>query len=162
MTCNRGRLLQNVAIMLVIAFACAPSGTLWAQRGVGVRGGLSIDPDQLYFGVHAGLGRVMDKLWFRPNIEAGFGDNITTIALNGEFIYRVRSKELDWDFYLGAGPAINIYSFHRDFPARNDTKVEPGFNLLLGLVQHGGFFAELKVGAIDSPEVKLGFGYNFR
>jgi hypothetical protein len=44
----------------------------------------------------------------------------------------------------------------------NDTEVEPGLNFLVGFEFGPGYFAELKVGAIDSPDVRFGFGYTWR
>jgi hypothetical protein len=32
---------------------------------------------------------------------------------------------------------------------------------VLGFAHKGGFFAEVKVGAFDSPDLKLGMGYTF-
>jgi len=39
-----------------------------------------------------------------------------------------------------------------------DTDVEGGFNILLGIQHTRGLFTEFKVGAIDSPEVKVVVG----
>ena len=35
-------------------------------------------------------------------------------------------------------------------------------NLLFGVENRGGLFFEVKVGAIDSPDVKFGVGFTFR
>jgi len=96
---------------------------------------------------------------FRPNIEIGFGDNATLVALNGEFVWPF---EIDrgGSVYAGLGPAINIYSF--DVGPTNNTEVEAGLNFLVGYEFPEGYFVELKVGAIDSPDVKFGFGYTWR
>src|SRR5206468_12246458 len=55
-----------------------------AQGGVGLRGGLSVDPDQFYVGVHVDAGPLVDHLWFRPNVEIGLGDDRTLFAFNAE------------------------------------------------------------------------------
>lgn len=147
------RLVFGIPAVLVL-FVCVPT---YAQ--VGLRGGLSVDPDQLYFGAHFESGPVYDEVRFRPNIEAGFGDNRTVIALNGEFIYPFELENAIAP-YVGGGPAINVVS--RDHPVRNDdTEVEAGMNFLIGVKFQQNFFVELKVGAIDSPKVKIGFGYTF-
>src|SRR5262245_33431318 len=62
---------------LTIVILCTASGA-WAQegaRGLGLRAGVGIDPTQFYFGGHITAGPVVEKLWFRPNVEVGFGDN---------------------------------------------------------------------------------------
>ncbi len=137
--------------------------SVWAvpadAQTVGLRGGLSVDPDQLYFGAHMETGPVYEEIRFRPNIEVGFGDNRTVVALNGEFIDPFE-LENGTRLHVGAGPAINVVS--RDQPNRgNDTNVQAGMNFLFGVSFERNYFAELKIGAIDSPGVKIGFGYTF-
>ena len=139
-----------VGILLVVV----PSPA--AAQG-GVRGGVSVDPDQFYVGAHYETGPLVDRLHFRPNLEAGFGDDLTLIALNFEFVYKFPTRRA-WNLYAGAGPAINIYSFD-DI---DDSETEPGMNFLFGAEHARGLFFELKLGAIDSPELKFGVGYTFR
>ena len=52
--------------------------------------------------------------------------------------------------------------FERTIGDSTDTNVEPGFNFLGGLEFPNNVFAEIRVGLIDSPRVKFGFGYTFR
>src|SRR6185503_10678312 len=125
----------------------------WAQ-GLGVRAGASADPDQFYGGVHLETRELVDNLRFRPNVEVGVGDNVTLIALNFEFAYRLPPATLPpslsmWHLYVGGGPALNIFHFS------NDTRSEGGFNGLVGLAHRSGLFAEAKIGALDSPRFKF-------
>jgi hypothetical protein len=122
---------------------------------VGVRGGVSVDPDQAFFGVHYETRPLIEHLTFRPNLELGVGDDITLVALNFEFAYWIPIQRTAWQLYLGAGPAVNIYSFD------DDTEVEGGFNILLGVQHRRGLFTELKVGTMDSPDLKFTIGYVF-
>ncbi len=145
---------------LVIGFVSITASSLSAQGGAGVRVGLSIDPDQFYFGGHLERGTLVENLWFRPNLEIGIGSESTLIGLNIEFAYWIPLQNSQWDFYVGAGPAINIFTFHNG-PARRDSEVEAGFNFLLGLAHRDGFFGELNVGALDSPYLKFGVGYSW-
>jgi hypothetical protein len=132
----------------------------WAQKGVGVRAGVSIDPEQFYFGGHVMTGPVVDRLWFRPNVEIGVGDNSTGVALNGEFVYWQPLQRRDANVYFGGGPALNIFSVG---PSRSrDTSAGPGFNFVIGLAERRGWFAEIKIGALDSPRFKIGVGYTFQ
>jgi hypothetical protein len=146
--------------LLAAAVLGAASAVPAAAQDPGVRVGVSVDPDQFYFGGHVESGPIYEELRFRPNIEVGFGDNITLVALNGEFIWPFELENNNNIVYIGMGPAINIYSF--DIGMTNDTEVEPGLNFLVGFEFGPGYFAELKVGAIDSPDVKFGFGYTWR
>jgi hypothetical protein len=124
--------------------------------------GLSVDPDQFYFGVHAESGPIVDLVRFRPNLEAGVGGNRIVVTFNGELIYPFELRN-GTRLYAGGGPAIVVISPDRMTPPLGDgSNVEPGFNLLVGILLADEYFAEFKVGLIDSPELKLGFGYTFR
>lgn len=133
-----------------------------AQTGPGVRAGVSVDPDQFYFGGHYVTDPLADRLRFQPNIEVGLGDDITLVTVNVEFGYWIALKR-PWQVYMGGGPAINIYNFENGSPRGrgDDSDVEGGFNILVGLKHRDGLFFELKVGALDSPGLKLGVGYTF-
>jgi hypothetical protein len=131
-------------------------------QGVGVRVGASADPDQFYAGGHFETRELAESLRFRPNIEVGVGDDLTLVAINFEFTYRMppnvprlpRSLSM-WHLYVGGGPALNVYRFP------NETRSEGGFNGLIGLAHTGGLFVEAKVGALKSPNFKFGVGYTF-
>lgn len=155
------RSCKNFALVRYFFALCvllAATGVAEAQAP-GVRGGVSIDPDQFYFGGHFETDALVDRVHFRPNVEAGLGDDLTTIALNFDFVYKFPQGN-GWRIYAGGGPAINFYRFDR---AGNDqTDSEPGLNFLLGVEQDTGLFFEFKVGAIDSPELKFGVGWSFR
>ncbi len=158
---NRTSLLGRFLLTgLVIGFVSIIAGSLYAQGGAGVRVGLSIDPDQFYFGGHLERGPMVENLWFRPNLEIGIGSDRTLIGLNIEFAYWIPLQNSQLDFYVGAGPALNIFIFH-DGPPGRDNVVEAGFNMLLGFAHDDGFFTELKVGALDSPDLKFGVGYSW-
>ena len=126
-------------------------------QDAGVRGGVSVDPDQFYFGGHIETSPLVDRLHFRPNVEIGFGDDIMLIAANMEFVYKFPSRS-GWRLYAGGGPALNVYTFD-DI---DDSATEAGFNVLVGAESTGGLFFEFKVGALDSPDFKFGVGYTWR
>lgn len=139
----------------VVLFSATPA----LAQDAGIRGGISIDPDQFYFGGHLETSPLVDRLYFRPNVEVGFGDDLTLIGANLEFVYKfTRSRPLN--VYAGAGPALNILMFDR--PGDNDAETEAGFNILIGAETRRGFFFEFKIGAMDSPDLKFGVGYTWR
>ena len=127
------------------------------QTQFGVRAGVSGDPDQFFLGAHLETRPIFSKVTFRPNLEVGFGDNQTVTAINIEFVYSIPLKEHPWRVYFGGGPAAVIR--HMD---HGDTDFGPGFNFLIGMQHRGGFFGEIKLGAIDSPEFKFAVGYACR
>jgi hypothetical protein len=149
--CNTG----VSCLFTLLALLTLPS--LAQAQGPGVRGGVSVDPDQFYFGGHYETTALVDRLRFKPNVEIGIGDDLTHVGINFEFIYKFPARR-SWSLYAGGGPAINFYHFD-DF---DDGETEPGFNVLFGAEGSNGLFFEVKVGAIDSPDLKFGVGYTFR
>jgi hypothetical protein len=145
--------------LITMTFVLLTSGAAFAQSGAGVRAGISADPEQVYFGVHANVGEIIPELMFRPNAEVGIGDGVTVVTLNGEFVYHFKISSREWSPYVGAGPGVVIATASTG--AGRVTNTGPGFNFLMGIEQKKGFLAEIKVGAIDSPGFKLGFGWNF-
>lgn len=146
--------MNRIWTMVVVVLLALSANRAQAQN-VGVRAGVSADPDQFYAGVHYESADLIERLRFRPNIEIGFGDNVTLVAFNLEFAYRVPLQRTAWNMYIGGGPALDIRR------ANEDTRAGGGFNILIGLAHRGGLFTELKVGALKSPNVKFGVGYTF-
>lgn len=149
---------RTVLQYTIVAVACLlmPAAAS-AQVDGGVRAGLSIDPDQFYVGGHIETKPLVERLVFRPNAEIGFGDDLTLVAFNFEFVWKFPKGRSDWGFYAGGGPAINLYQV--DGP-NDDT--EAGFNFLGGFENRKGLFFEFKVGVDDSPDFKFGVGFTFR
>ncbi len=132
-----------------------------AETKFGIRAGASVDPDQFHFGGHIISDPLIPNLTFRPNLEIGLGDNVTAIAANLEFAYNIPIPQKQFSIYVGAGPALNVYRFDDSFQRDRDTNVGGGFNILFGLEHAKGLFGEMKVGTIDSPDVKFTIGYTF-
>lgn len=158
MTQSRNWLTTRVQFLLPVLIILATAGPAFAQAA-GVRGGISVDPDQVYFGAHYETDPLIDRVHFRPVVEVGLGDDLVTTAISMEFIYKFPARS-GWGLYAGAGPAVNFYSFKA---RRGDgTETEGGLNLILGAENRSGLFFEAKIGAIDSPDVKFGVGWTFR
>jgi hypothetical protein len=150
----------TVVKFLLVGIVVLGVPTWAAAQGPGVRGGASIDPDQFYVGVHYETEALADRVHFRPNVEAGFGNDLTLVAGNFDFVYKFPRRN-GWSIYTGGGPAVNFYRFDRG-NADDVTETEAGLNVLLGLEHSEGLFFEVKVGALDSPEIKFGIGWTFR
>jgi hypothetical protein len=150
------RLTRTCVLGAAIIVALALSSAAASAQGFGVRAGASADPDQFYFGGHVETRELAEHIHFRPNVELGVGNDVTTVAANLELVYKAPLRRHPWSVYGGGGPAINFYDFERG------SETEGGFNILGGLEHREGLFFEVKFGMIDSPDFKVGIGYSFR
>jgi len=140
------------SLFSVLLVAASPA----SAQGPGVRAGVSVDPDQVYVGGHYETDELIESLYLRPNLEVGFGDDVTTLAVNIEAIYKYALRNhRDTRVYAGGGPAINFYDRDEGSDAKG------GLNLLGG-IEFGKVFFEVKGGLFDSPNLKVGIGYTFR
>ncbi len=152
--------MMRIAVQFAVVMLLLASGNLMAQTGFGLRAGVTASPNQFHFGAHFVSDPLVAQLTFRPNLEIGVGDHVTTVAANFEFAYRIPVQKSRVWAYIGAGPALNIYKHSDDL--NHDTHTGGGFNILLGLEHRKGLFGEVKVGALDSPDFKFTVGYTFR
>jgi hypothetical protein len=148
--------ITYVGVGVLLLAALGASNAL-AQDHVGVRAGVSGEPDQFFFGGHIETGELARRVTFRPNVEVGVDDDVL-VAFNVEFVYSVPLDRHPWRVYFGAGPSALVGSGN----GRGDGDVGGGFNLLVGAQRRTGLFGELKVGLMDSPEIKVTVGYAFR
>ena len=140
---------------IVTAISLLSATPSHAQVTPGVQAGMSLDPDQFFFGGHIETSPLIDRLRFRPGVDIGIGDSATLVGFNMDFTYTFPSRS-PWNIYAGGGPALNWY----DNDSGSDTN--GGFNLLIGAKQRRGLFFEMKIGMVDSPDFKFGVGYSFR
>jgi hypothetical protein len=157
--------------------------------GVGVEGGVGLDPELIVFGAHGTVAPLFSRnVELRPGIEFGIGEVTTTFAVNADVIYILPGATggTRWIPYIGAGPNIGLS--HRGFgtddgdgdnvdvvvngveveqdEARNrfdfsDTDFNGGLNFIAGARNLGGFFMELKATAYGVSHIRLLAGFNF-
>ena len=151
--------------LLIIASCALFVSTASAQRpagfhGWGPRGGVTIDPDQAHVGAHFDLGDLAPRLMLFPNVEIGFGDDVTVLAPMFEVDYRFTDNWGTWSPYLGGGLGpVFAWSDGR-------SRTEVGLTIQGGIARQlsskpGFMFFEFKVGLIDYPDVKFTIGWNF-
>jgi hypothetical protein len=134
----------------------------------GLRAGFSTDPDQLVLGGQMSVGEVAPNLTFDPNVELGFGDNVTIIAFNLDMHYHFDLQGSTWRPYVGAGAGINLIQvdLRPGFSDDSYTRVAGQFIVGASVPTQSGnrFFSELKLGLGDSatPDLKVLVGWNFR
>lgn len=145
--------ITRLSFLLAALFLFTSSAV---AQDAGIRAGISVDPDQFYFGGHLETSPLFDRVRFRPNVEVGFGEDVTLLAANMEFVYKTLTNRNGWGLYAGGGPALNVYM------GDSNTDTEAGVNFLVGIYQARGLFFEFKGGAMDSPYFKFGVGWTFR
>lgn len=138
---------------LILGLAVS-AGPVSAQSP-GVQAGVSSDPGQVFVGLHLETRPILEQLRFRPGLDIGFGDDRALVAINLDLVYRIPLERSRWALQVGAGPAVNVIR-------NRDTDVEGGFNILLGVRHDRGLLTELRVGMMDSPDLKFAIGYTFR
>jgi hypothetical protein len=153
-------------ILAALGAMLLTAGTAAAQRpfglhGIGPRGGVTINPDQIHFGGQLDLGDLAPQLMLMPNLEIGVGDDLTTVAPMFELDYRFLEDWGSWNPYLGGGIGPVFYHYDR---GGDDTQL--GISLQGGIARHlsrasGFFFLEFKLGLVDYPDAKFTVGWSF-
>jgi hypothetical protein len=145
------RFLQFAAVLAVLLLA---NGSAQAQ-GIGFQGGVSVDPEQGYFGTHFETPELFQNFRFRPGIDGGFGGDFSLAALNIEFLYNFAIGR-SWSVYQGGGPAVV-------FLRQNDqTSTHGGSFYTFGFAHENGFFTDFKLGYGTVPTLKFGVGFTVR
>ena len=158
-----------LAVALTLAFAPVATradiddpGSKVGFRGWGPRVGLTFNPDQFHFGAHLDFGNFGHHVRFQPNVEIGFGDDLTLFAINAEAAYRFASRWDVWTPYLGGGIGANIVSADNgDRGSDTDFGASILGGIEKGLANGHRFFIEAKLGLADSPDVKATVGWTF-
>jgi len=165
------RYLVLTAIMLVALpiWAEEPAETSSKSdigyRGWGLRAGVTDDPDQVVAGVQFNFGEFVRNLRFQPDVQAGFGDDFTTLYANVPVYYRFNADQ-KFTPYAGGGIALGFVDY--DLPAGSsgdDTSFEVGARVTGGLewdLSGGGEFAvELSLGSGDIHDAQVVAVWNF-
>ncbi len=147
--------LWACVVCLGLASAIAPNPAEAQQVAPGVQAGVSLDPDQFYFGGHIETSPLIDRLRFRPSVDIGIGD-VTTVSGNFDFTYTFPGGR-PWNLYVGGGPSINWYDFDN-----GELRHRRWLQLSGGVKGRSGLFFEAKIGVEGSPDFKFGVGYTFR
>ena len=145
------RLLVVTAVLAVLLLI---NGGAEAQ-GIGFQGGVSVDPEQGYFGTHFETPELFQNFRFRPGIDGGFGGDFSLAALNIEFLYNFAIGR-SWSVYQGGGPAVV-------FLRQNDQiSTHGGSFYTFGFAHESGFFTDFKLGYGTVPTLKFGVGFTVR
>ncbi len=160
--------MRRVFFSTLVLTVCLITATSLQARdyvlGWGGRVGATLDPEQVHVGFHLDLGDIAERLRLQPNVEIGFGDNATLVAINPEVFY-LFTPHNRWTPYAGGGLGINIINWDDKAGMADNTETEIGLNLLGGIETKISdttkFFGEVKFGVGDSPDAKFAVGLTF-
>jgi hypothetical protein len=161
MTFRQGFGLVALSALLVVGTTSSA-----VAQTFGVGGGISQDPDQVFLqGLvdQRGLGTT-GRIGWRPNVQLGFGNDLTTLAGNVELVVWIPLPNPQWSTYVGAGPSLNILfrGGEDDGIGENDSEVGGGASMLAGIEHERGFFAEIRYGGGNAAGLKLSAGILLR
>lgn len=181
-------LTSTTAVSPAIEQGGAPAGQQAAQDarrtarrwGVGVHGGVALDPEIIDAGAHGTFGPIFTRnVSFRPGIEIGAGEITTFLGINLDVIYAFPGTRPeganDWYPYVGAGPTFGLS--HEGLSADDDlldsvdgdrsrfdfsdTDFNGGMNFVVGMRRPSGIFFEMKATAWGVSNIRLVAGFNF-
>jgi hypothetical protein len=145
-------------VLLSSPAAAQPQIQRSSQSSVGFGGGASIDPEQGFVGVFWESPRIGGRFSLRPGIDGGFGNDVRVATINIDFMARFPIGTSGWNFVQGGGPVIAIW---KD-PDSGASETTAGGSYIIGFSHDGGFFGEFRIGGGNTPNLKMGAGYQLR
>jgi len=156
------QILSGITVLVLFLWYPLPAADLFL--GAGGRAGATLSPDQVHVGIHLDMGEIHERLRFQPNVEIGFGSDLTLVAINPEVLYLFNPRGR-WTPYAGGGLGLNVFKYDKGKLLVNETEFEVGLNLLAGfetkVTEMSRIFVEGKFGVGDSPDVKISCGFTF-
>ena len=161
----------SLALALLVAVACllAITEPVGAQdlgiKSWGLRGGLSINPDQGTGGVFVNAGHFSSRVRFQPSFDLGFGNGVRLGALNLDAFYIFSPHP--WRPYAGGGLGINFIDVTEGVGEGTGLDVEAALHIVGGIEWgdlRAGFrryLVEARLGVGDTPDLKLTAGIAF-
>lgn len=138
--------------IILLTFVLCLVASAASAVGFGLRGGYTLSPDQFHIGGHYDVGIIFEPMRLVPNVEVGFGDNLTFWNFNADLIWDIPESE----FSIGGELGINIWSYD-GFGSSSDL----GLSILGDYRFNEKWFGEVKLGLTNSADVKFTVGYNF-
>ena len=139
--------------------------------GLGLDGGVGLDPEVILVGINARLGPLFSKdVTFRPSADFGFGEVTKMFQINLDVAYRlpITARNSPWTAYAGAGPNFSFVSQNFTAAAEGDQGVDfsdldfkAGLNINVGMEHRDGLYFEMKAGVWTIPTLRLMVGYHF-
>lgn len=139
------RILLLTIVLLSLSFSNANAQGGDAP-GFGIRAGLGLNPDQFVAGAQFSIGKKAGIARIVPSVDLGFGDNLTSIVFNCDFLFRLRVEDTSFGLYGGGSPTLVLYDY------------EGGSNWEFGVTVVAGVEINLIKGHPNNLELRLGIG----
>ncbi len=155
---TRRLLLRSALVVLLITLPAAAGAAESGFQGWGPRLGFASDPDQAIGGVHFDMGEIAPNFRWEPNLEIGFGDEVTSFSANVLFAYYFPNKSSVTPY---AGGQLAAVFFD---PDKGDSNTEIGADAVGGIETTFGstrMFFELQLGFGDIHDAKIIAGWKF-
>jgi hypothetical protein len=146
------------ALAAALALAILPGPASAADTKFGVRGGYYTDIGEPFLGAEV-LVPVARRIYFNPNFEYVFVENLNYWTLNGDFHYDFPTHR---PYYVWAGAGAGLLRV--DPPGADNSDTDVGLNLLAGVGFKTGSvvpYFQAKVILKNGSEFALGFGVRF-
>jgi hypothetical protein len=127
--------------------------------------GFGFSPELFMFGPQAQFGPFFSsRMFFRPNVEFGFGEVTAMYAVNAEGAYLFNRTASGWRPYFGVGPSFNFVnrSASNGSISFSNFTYKTGFNVFVGTQKRHTFVeAKTSLWSGNAPVLRLFIGYNF-
>jgi hypothetical protein len=150
------------ALVLGLGLVACVAVPVHAQDGFGFRGGATVDPNQVFAGIHYVV-PLSGQFKIHPAAEVGFGDDLTLVSLRADFAQWFDvGRAGGWSFFFGSGPTINVRRFEI-FPGSGNYErdLQVGADFALGMAHDAGPLFQVNIGTSGSPVLRVAAGYTF-
>ena len=148
----------GAAFAAAVVLLALPGPASAADTKFGVRGGYYTDIGEPFLGAEV-LVPVARRIYFNPNFEYVFVENLNYWTLNGDFHYDFPTHR---PYYVWAGAGVGLLRV--DPPGADNSDTDVGLNLLAGVGFKAGSvvpYFQAKVILKNGSEFALGFGVRF-
>jgi hypothetical protein len=158
-----------LAVTTLICFADTSPALEFGIRHYGVRGGVSMNPDQFHGGLFLDAGRLTSSLRFQPSFEFGLGNGVWLAAANMDALFPFAGGS-SMRPYLGGGVGFNFFDVQDGVGEGRGLEIEPVLNVVGGLEWGAGkrksrapfrYVLEGRLGIGATPDFKISAGITF-
>jgi len=148
----------GAAFAAAVVLLALPAPASAGDTKFGVRGGYYTDIGEPFLGAEV-LVPVARRIYFNPNFEYVFVEDLNYWTLNGDFHYDFPTHR---PYYVWAGAGVGLLRV--DPPGADNSDTDVGLNLLAGVGFKTGSvvpYFQAKVILKNGSEFALGFGVRF-